>query len=350
MEASANMIAGSGMTTAPGWSLRRRDRSRSGARLPAAAWAMCWIAWAKAVLILAACSGTTMEAEAVAFDHSVEAVLAEAGFDDAAVARARSGTIVSVDLPAATPNMLAAAATTIDPRAFPTARDAICGSDRLLAGPAATGFGLIDDARDDDTWRGVGFSGAEHGEISRLLEVRPGSDFNLSNAEIDAIRGRLRGITTDSHDAPAAVSEAYRDILIARFAAYRDGGVDAVAPYARGGGSVAEPAAELRTGPIHEMPALRALAAAFADRPEAAGDDGVEHTFAWVRRTVQDRPVFALLHQVTVPGDDHCLVGQRQFFVGHSFNTLQSATLLMRADRGTLVLIVNATTTDQITG
>ncbi|TVR84977.1 MAG: hypothetical protein EA405_00135, partial [Rhodospirillales bacterium] len=280
----------------------------------------------------------------------MEAVLAEAGFDDAAVARARSGEIVSVDLPADTSNMLAAAAATVDPRAFPTARDAICGSDRLLAGPAATGLGFIHDPVNDDDWQGVAFDAADHGEIRRLLEVRPGSDFNLSKDEIDALRGRLRGISTDTHDATTAVSEAYRDILIGRFEAYSAGGVDALAPYARGGGSVTEPAAELQAGPLHQMPALRAVAAAFADRPEAAGGDDVKHTFAWVRRTVQDRPVFALVHQVTVPGDEHCMVGQRQFFVGHSFNTLQSATLLLRADRGTLVLIVNATTTDQITG
>ncbi len=95
----------------------------------------------------------------------------------------------------------------------------------------------------------IEFTAEEGDEIRGLLGVEPGSDFNLSKAEIARFaaldkRFSRRGRERDAA-CRAAVNETYRSVLAGRLTAYQEGGLEAISHYARSRGKVADSGEEL---------------------------------------------------------------------------------------------------------
>ena len=183
-----------------------------------------------------------------------------------------------------------------------------------------------------------------------LLDAAPGTRFNLSAAEIDA----LRALRTPS-ERPAAAQHAadrYRTLLRDRGQAYERGGLGAMAPYARAGGAVTDPAAQLRLAAPDAERIVRhgpQLADALARYPAAQPPDVVNRVY-WIKRRVQRRPQLSLLHQMVLRGPDVVVHVERYFYVGHSYNAAQIITGAFAYGSGAVVFATSRFSTDEVLG
>jgi len=189
-------------------------------------------------------------------------------------------------------------------------------------------------------------------EAEGLLDAAPGTRFNLSAAEIDA----LRAPRTPSERSGAAVAQQaadrYRALLRDRWQAYERGGLGAMAPYARAGGALTDPAAQLRLAVpdaeriVHYGPQL---ADALARYP-AAQPEGIVNRVYWIKRRVQRRPQLSLLHQTVMRGPDVVVHVERYFYVGHSYNAAQIITGAFAYGSGAVVFATCRFSTDEVLG
>lgn len=187
-------------------------------------------------------------------------------------------------------------------------------------------------------------------EADEVLDARPGSVWNLSSPEMDALRA-LRGTLTGAAKTEAA-SAQYRGLLLRRALAFRAGGLGAIEPYARRGGVTTDPAAELRLAAEDARP----LAAAAPGLPEALLNyPALQHAarpslFYWVERKLQGRIAPVLVHQLTEVRPELGLHVERHFFVGHSYNSSQTLTGAVPWGSGSLLFVVSRVSTDLVTG
>ena len=195
-----------------------------------------------------------------------------------------------------------------------------------------------------DAFKGFSFK-AGSDEAASFLAAKPGSQFNLSTEEFQALQAT-------SSAQPDAASQAYRKILLQRWQAYRKNGLKGVATYDRGNGTEANPGGELRTATQNSKILARyfpELYKAWLNYP-AALPAGAEETFFWRNRNVESRPTAILVHRVMLSSDAGELILSRQFYAGHSYNSNQLTIACLPYLDGSLVIYTNRTFTDQVAG
>lgn len=186
--------------------------------------------------------------------------------------------------------------------------------------------------------------GAES-RLKRYRSARPGTNLNLSSAEIAALNGL-------GPSAPASAVEAQlRSALLARYQAYRTRGLAGIASYDRGDGNVRAPRVEL-TEVMKSLPLQKYAPAAWAAMLNypAARVARSEQVFRWEQFKANGVPTIALSHGLSVPDGDAFLMLQRQFYVSEGFNCEQAITALLPVEGGTVVIYSNHTSTDQVEG
>ena len=187
-------------------------------------------------------------------------------------------------------------------------------------------------------------------EAAGLLEAGPGSKFNLAADEIAAFRA-LRGQIKDKAALPD-IAKVYRELLFQRYQAYRAAGVGGIAGYDRGGGRESRPGEELQ-GALREsklladhFPELHRAIAEYPRRQPA----NLEHRFFWVNQKVEGRPTLILSHRFLQVQAAGAVVVLRQYYVGHSYNSLEILAGCLPVAGGVVVFYSNHTSTDQVTG
>ncbi|HEV2056279.1 MAG TPA: hypothetical protein VGV06_14085 [Methylomirabilota bacterium] len=214
-------------------------------------------------------------------------------------------------------------------------------------------FGAVPDEAPTSALVGPRFSRSEREEAEGLLAAAPGTRFNLSLAEIDALRA-VKGSADTSAKTTAAdiASDAYRRLLHQRLQAYRQGGLATIAHYARTGGAVTDPAVDLRLAAADAERLARLgpeLHEALLRYPAAQPPQMVNH-FYWIKRRVQRRPHLSLLHRIVVASSGSIIHVERYYYAGHSFNATQILTGAFAHRDGTLVFSINRVSTDEVLG
>jgi len=302
------------------------------------------------VLLLAPMGGA-VAADPAGLD--IDAVMRSFGFTDDEIARVRAGEVVSrasanLETQANEISAVVAMVTRVPlAEAVEYGRQA---EDLLLSPTILENVRFAGDASQPDidgAFAIVKLGDSDRAEVKRLLAVEPGGEFNLSDAEIE----RFRTAMLDTpRDGATAVSAVYRQILLERYRAFRESGLDGIAPYQRKDGTASagdELMAVLDTfGIIGESfpEVIRAL----RDYPEGA--EPYEEWFYVAKEKIGKRVAFVLGHELADITDDHALFTERQYYVGHSYNSLSVASWLVPFEGGTFVLYGNATFTDQVTG
>jgi hypothetical protein len=228
--------------------------------------------------------------------------------------------------------------------------DYLAAGELITADAAIETAGLLPDPLTAEALSEIRFARGEHSEAQSFLDASPGLRFNLSPAEIEAVRAR-RASTPSAARASEIAGEEYRRILAERWRAYRQRGLAGVPPYTRGDG-VTDPSAELRR------------AAADADRLARHGRDireallqypavrvpGSVERFYWIRRQAQRRPMLSLVHQVVLVTPDLVTHVERFFYVGHSYNAAQIITGAVTQGDGAVVFATCRFSTDEVLG
>lgn len=177
------------------------------------------------------------------------------------------------------------------------------------------------------------------------VKASAGDTLNLSTDEIAAFNA-LQG----QADATQAVERQLHRMLLARYQAYRASGLGGIPAYDRGG-KRADAAADLRKA--SEMPVLKrffpAVQGVLLNYPKAT-TAGLTENFFWVNNKIDEQPTFALTHMMSAAEGAERIVIQRQFYVGRSYNVEQAVAGFLPVQQGTLVVYVNHTFTDQVSG
>lgn len=214
--------------------------------------------------------------------------------------------------------------------------------DILAFGPADAGLEIL------------GYSTEEAGEAWAILNAKPGSQFNLSRAEIlrfQELKSKLK--TADPRKDPkalAAVNAEYRSILADRLAAYRKGGIEAIAGYCRGKGD-AWPSQELSLAGNEALVGklFQKFQQAVSAYPSGS-QEGIEHTYWWFKQRIENRPIFILAHRMYFTSTDYGLMMERQIYVGASYNSSQTMAGGIAENGGVIALYGNRCFTDQVAG
>jgi hypothetical protein len=204
------------------------------------------------------------------------------------------------------------------------------------------------DAEGEETFEAVGFTPGEKKEIKRLLHLEPGYRFNFSAGEI----ARFEAIDPKQEESAVRVAQVYRAVLEERCRSYRRSGIAAIQPYARKRGRESSPAREMsiavETATLLErhFPGFHAALLRYPERDVP----GLLERFFWLKKVVAERPAFVLAHQMLEVRPDWAIGAEREYYVGHSYNSLLTLIGAVPFESGILVFGVNRTFTDQVTG
>jgi hypothetical protein len=192
------------------------------------------------------------------------------------------------------------------------------------------------------------FAPEEKAEIKKLLRVAPGSVYNLNETEMS----RFQGIDTKDPAHADKATRAYRSVLLDRGRDYLELGLAGIAPYARKGGKLASPRDELTAA----VESARFLAERFPHFHAALQDFPrhratlTESRCYWLKKEVDKRPVFILAHQLLDVRENLALGAEREFYVGHTYNSMLMLIGVLRFEDGTLVFSANRVFTERVTG
>ncbi len=216
---------------------------------------------------------------------------------------------------------------------------------------ATIAFGKLDPKGDAEQFAKARYDKHDGNEIKMLINLEADGNFNLSKAELDALKKAVKGLRPTAADAGDKVSAAYQKVLAGRFQAYVDKGLTGVADYQAG--ARLSPAKQLQAAYDQGKPFLDeyfpAFSQALGQYPNGQSPD-ISSSFYWVKRDVEDRPDFVLAHQMVQSGDGFLLLSQRQFFVGHTYESLQVIALAVPLEKSVVVFYANSAFTDKITG
>ena len=284
---------------------------------------------------------------------TVGEVMKATGYTDQDREALFAGKIISKDLKRVSDTQLIAAAAMI----FPVQLDKIFeiyGEGRgLKIDPSIIAYGYLSVPFNEADWAKVGFDASEKEEIEKLLEAEPGLDINLSAEELEKLKNKAKGRDADDPEIIKAVSKAYKEILIGRFNSYIEQGLDGIMSYDRGDGETASPAEELRTAWDVENGFMAShfprFTQAVSGYPKGQSP-GITNEFYWIKQEIEGRPTFILNHYTLQKGPDFIASSKRQFFVGHTYNSQQTVSLLLPVQQGTAVFHANSTSTEHIAG
>lgn len=283
---------------------------------------------------------------------STEEMIKRLGYSSEQVEALKQGKIVAIDLERGrSDQLIAAVAARVEAPLAEIAANAKKGMN-IQRDPGVIAAGTIPVPANDYGFEKLAYGASDSEEIKRFLAIRPGDTFNLSSEEIVSLQQALEGVKAADAAAGDKVSAAYREVLRGRLKAYLKEGLQGIAPYDHGSNSFS-PAEELRAVDQRVEPFLTeyfpAFKQALLDFPKGQSPE-VSSQFYWIKREVEGRPAVILAHQLVQESDDFLLMTQRQFFVGHTYDSLQVVALGLPIQGGTAVFYVNTAFTDKITG
>jgi hypothetical protein len=281
---------------------------------------------------------------------SADAIARALGLGAAEHARLQAGEIVASEIEETSEKQLAVALALQVPATLEEVAARVAEGTTLEANTAIQAYGEIDPAQVGE----AAFAGItlDTGEVRRLLAVEPGSELNLSTAEIAVFQDLAQRHEASDPAAADAVNAAWRQMLAGRLQAYLDGGLNGIAPYDRGGGDVSSAADDLRAAAEAATlvrQAVPELYQAFLAYPDQGVADA-EHRFFWTQQVADDRPVYVLTHRMVQQRPDMLVLLSRDFYVSHSFNASQGAAGAMPVEGGVVVFYANRTSSDQVAG
>jgi len=304
------------------------------------------------ILAAAAMHGRPLSAAEGSRPPSVDDLLARLGYTDQDKKALLSGKVISTDVKRTRDDQLIAAVAVVLPVPIAELAQGPKQGRNIERDPDVLAFGALSQTTGAEQFGKAAYTASEMDEVKRLLKVKPSDTFNLSSEEIAALRARLGKLDGKDPATAEAASKAYREVLAGRLSAYLAKGLDGIAPYDHGGKTFS-PAKELRAVYEQAEPFLSehfpAFKKALAEFPKGQSSD-ITSKIYWMKRAVEGRPAFIMAHQMVEAGDDYVLMSHRQFFVGHTYDSLQVVALALPVQGGSAVFYVNSAFTDKVTG
>ena len=194
----------------------------------------------------------------------------------------------------------------------------------------------------------IGYSAEEMPEVRKLINVKPGVEFNLSKEEI----ARFQTIDPKDSGANEKASALYRNLLFDRHRAHLSQGLDGIPSYDRGGKKSSSPGQELKDA----IESAWVVKKYFPDFYTAVLNypkhsiEGARHRFYWIKQILDKRPSFVLSHHMLLVQDGVAIACDIQFYIGHSYNSMLTLIGAVSYEGETLLFCSNRTSSDKVTG
>ena len=169
-------------------------------------------------------------------------------------------------------------------------------------------------------------------------------------AEISQLAATLERNPSDAEYVDVA-NQVLRNLLAARYRAYLADGLNGLEPYARSNKKVVDAGSELRATNEQMIPVKQFFPAYYdtlVNYPASA--DCCEHSFLWIKVEITGRPIFALVHRVTLTDEDFAVVTERYFYSTHSLNSLQVTVVWLPFEGGTYMGLAASASADILSG
>ena len=186
-------------------------------------------------------------------------------------------------------------------------------------------------------------------EIKRLLKGK--DEVNLSAAELRSLQGLDLDSPFDAAERER-FSNAYGDILHARYQRYRKDGLEGIAPYEEGRNSWS-PAEHFRLVNRYWDAWLPVVLPQYSgELSQTSADMGpnVIQAFLLARKPVDERPVYSLIHRFGRVEEDVVAAVHREFFVSGGYSAMQIVLIGVPYKGGTLAILGADTFTEKVTG
>jgi len=183
-------------------------------------------------------------------------------------------------------------------------------------------------------------------EESEFLMAIPSDHFNLSAEEYNLIKSKIA-------KQPVKAADIYKHILWQRWQSYRQYGLKGIASYDRENNTLVSPSDDLQTAALeHDLATnyFPEIFNAWYQFPNAALPQGVEDSYTWINRLVENRPTAILTHRLIISQTQGELILARQFYAGHTFNANQLTIMCLPYEKGALIFYTNRNFTDQVSG
>jgi len=282
---------------------------------------------------------------------SLDVLLKRLGYSEADKAALLSGKVIATDLQKTRDDQLiAAVAMQLNAPIATLAENARKGLN-IERDEDVVAFGKLTDKGGTEQFAKARYTAKDAEEIEGLIALKADGTFNLSKEEMKALGEALSGVKASDTLAADKASEAYQAVLANRYQAYLEKGLDGIANYEAG--ATLEPAKQLSA--VYDQAKsfldehFPAFGKALGEFPDGQNSD-ISSDFYWMKRDVEGRADFILAHQMVQSGEDFVLLSQRQFFVGHTYQSLQVVAVALPTEKGSAVFYANSAYTDKITG
>src|SRR5262245_50727953 len=158
----------------------------------------------------------------------LDVLMAYMHFDAAAQKKLLAGEVIAGTIDEKTDRELAVSVAMLETRPL----DAVLKTIHDLRDLENTEFHLLSEPPDDSGFAAAGFTPKQAHEAGELLRAKPGSDFNLSAAEYQALAALAQELGKGAEKTPEgleAIGEQERQFLRDRYAAYRAQGIAGIA-------------------------------------------------------------------------------------------------------------------------
>ena len=297
-------------------------------------------------LAVAVCTASTSSADA---PPSLDKVFQTLGFSQKDIEAVKKGQIVSTEPKRTRDDQLIAAVAVPIKASVSALTEGLKTGRNISVDSDVLSHGKIDTSSSDPL---AAFTFKDSKEIGKLLSSDRAKNFHLSSDEQAMLKKRLAGLNANQAGSSEKAMAAYREVLAGRLEAYAKRGLDGVAPYVDGSETLS-PVATLRAATSQARPFLSkhfpSFWAALNGFPKD-GSQAITSDLYWVDRKVEGRPAALLVHHLYEATDDYLMVSQRQYYVGHTYESLQMFGLAMPTETGVVIFSVNSIFTEQITG
>lgn len=271
----------------------------------------------------------------------------ELGFDEAHLAKIEAGELVAQKFRKEGEKELAVLIAALLPASLPEVVSEFKSLDPLSADKTILAWGPLEGAVTAESFAKLELPPEE---LAKLADDDVDEEFNLSQQELAQLARSLAGKKGKNRE-PAAM-QTYREILAGRVGAYQSRGLAGIAPY-RHGSDESTPRADLEGAQPPPSGLIAKQAPEFLTwlREYPTAGEASFSEFRWQLQELNGRPAVVLAHRAEHQGAELAFFMNRDFYVGHTFDALQTLSGVVPSGPDQSVLFyVNLTYTEQVTG
>lgn len=281
---------------------------------------------------------------------TVSRLLLETPFNTKHVKKVLAGEIVTTDIVPVSKTELAQGVACLVKNTAKTNLDAIHKETWLAPEQHVLSSLLIPEHASLADFKGIHFNVQNKNELERFFEVKAGQELNLSLSEISAFEKLKAEQNNQLH--VQSTELLIHHMLLSRFQRYRKQGLKGISPYARGSSEITHPGNQLNTS-LEESFGLKEiypqLYYLLKDYPQTTNAT-VDEDYYWYLVSLGDRPAVGLSHRIHSKIGAATLLIERGYYISHTLDSVQILVGLIPVQEGTLLLYVNRTWTEEISG